>query len=231
MKKIILSIVLLSFTLTSFAQLTLWKDTVEILHLNKPVSGYALFDTLYNNTPNPITITWKKSSDALLSGWSGVGICQDGTCYNFDALPHNFTIPANGKGEIDVQMNVAANATNGCSYVTVEFTQPGVPGTTYIVYKFCTDMANSIKNLESNNIVTIYPNPATNFINLNILDNRISTINVVNVIGKRVANFSIDASTPNPISVPLDNVSKGIYLLQFADINGKLLGVKRVTKQ
>jgi hypothetical protein len=231
MKKLILLGLFISFTASTFAQITLWKDTVEVINLNKPQSNLPLFDTLYNNTNAPITITWNKLSDNLLSGWTGTGICQDGTCFSYDNTPHNFTIPANGKGEIDVMMSIAANATNGCSYVTVEFSEPGVIGKKNIVYKFCTNMTASTKDFTNNNVVTIFPNPASNFINLNILDNKVSNIDVVNIIGKKIAHFEIDASTPNPMRIPLDNIAKGIYLMQFSDNNGKLMGVKRVTKQ
>ncbi len=231
MKKLILSTIFAAVSSLSFAQITLWKDTVEVLNLNKPLSGYALFDTLYNNTNSPITITWNKLSDDLLPGWSGTGICQNGTCYQYDNAQHPFTIPANGKGEIDVMMNIAANATNGCSYVTVEFSEPGVVAKKNITYKFCTNIAAATKDLDANNFVSVYPNPASNFIYLNILDPKVTDIQVVNVIGKKIYHYDVDATTPNPMRVPLDNIAKGIYLLQFTDNNGKLIGVKRVTKQ
>ncbi len=231
MKKIFLSALFALVSTMSFAQIVLWKDTVEVLNLNKPLTGYPLFDTLYNNTNSPITITWNKASDNLLTGWTGTGICQDGTCFQYDNAQHNFTIPANGKGEIDVMMNIAANATNGCSYVTVEFSEPGVVGKKNIVYKFCTAINAAAKDFDVNNIVSVYPNPASNFIYLNVLDPKVTDITVVNVIGKKIGQYQIEATTPNPMRVPIDNIAKGVYLLQFTDANGKLMGVKRVTKQ
>jgi hypothetical protein len=87
-----------------------------------------------------------------------------------------------------------------------------------------------VKDFENNNIVTVYPNPASSFINITINDKKVASMNVINVVGRRVAKFDIDATTPNPIRVPLDNVADGVYLLQFSDVNGKILGVRRVTK-
>ena len=52
----------------------------------------------------------------------------------------------------------------------------------------------------------------------------------MNLIGKKIAKFAVDANR-SPINVPLDNVSTGVYLLQFADAKGKVIGVKKVTKQ
>jgi CBS domain containing-hemolysin-like protein len=230
MKKLILLGLFAFFSMASFAQLTVWKDTVEMLNLSKPSSGLALYDTIYNNTANPVVITWNKTSDLLLTGWTSTGICDGpgGTCYSFNNNQHTFTVPANGKAEIDVLMNIAANATNGCSFVTVQFTEPGGIGAKTMTFKFCTNIAESTKDFENNNIVSIYPNPASNYINLNINDAKVSNINVLNIIGKKI---DINANTPNPINVPLDNIAKGIYLLQFTDNNGKLMGVRRVTKQ
>jgi hypothetical protein len=98
-----------------------------------------------------------------------------------------------------------------------------------MTFKF-TSWPTQVKDFENNNLVTVYPNPATSFINISINDNRVTTLNVINVVGRKVARFDINSSTPNPIRVPLDNISDGVYLLQFADANGKLLGVRRVTK-
>ncbi|MBK8143823.1 MAG: T9SS type A sorting domain-containing protein [Bacteroidetes bacterium] len=233
MKKLILLALFGVFSLSSFAQLTHWKDTVKMLNLDKPAGNLRLYDTIYNNTANPVVITWNKSSDALLTGWTVTGICDgpNGTCYGFNNATHNFTVPANGKAEIDVIMNIAANAVNGCSYVTVQYTEPGVIGAKNMTYEFCTNAAASTRDFENSNVVSVYPNPASDFINLSINDVKVTRINVLNIIGKKVAQFDVNASTPNPIRIPLDNISKGIYLLQFADSNGKLMGVKRVTKQ
>jgi hypothetical protein len=232
MKKLILLALFGAFSISSFAQLTAWKDTVEMLNLDKPATNLRLYDTIYNNTGSPITMTWNKVSDALLSGWTSTGICDgpNGMCYGFNNAAHTFVVPANGKAEIDVMMNLAANATNGCSYVTVQYAEPGA-GAKNMTFKFCTNAAASTKDFENTNVVSVYPNPANDYINLNINDAKVTRINVLNIIGKKVAQFDLNAGTPNPMRIPLDNIAKGIYLLQFADNNGKLMGVKRVTKQ
>ncbi len=233
MKKLILLALFGAFSISSFAQLTVWKDTVEMLNLDKPAGNLRLYDTIYNNTANPVVITWNKTTDLLLTGWTVSGICDgpNGTCYPYNNGAHPFTIPANSKAELDVIINLAANATNGCSYVNVQFTEPGVIGAKTLTYKFCTSAVASTRDFENSNVVSVYPNPASDFINLNINDAKVTRINVLNIIGKKVAQFDVNASTPNPMRIPIDNIAKGIYLLQFADNNGKLMGVKRVTKQ
>ncbi|GBL36307.1 hypothetical protein EMGBS15_19020 [Filimonas sp.] len=54
---------------------------------------------------------------------------------------------------------------------------------------------------------------------------------MVNVIGRRIAKFNVDASKSDEIQSASLKVTDGVYLLQCADAYGKVLGVRRVTKQ
>lgn len=215
-------------SISSFAQ-TIWKDTVVMDGFPKDGSIHELYDTIYNNSSSPLTLTWSKGSEALLTGWSGIGICDQtvgaGQCYNWtDFSTHTIVIPANGKATIDVQMKAISTATDGCSYVTINSNLGNM------VFKFCS-WATPVKDFNNSNMVNIFPNPASDYVNINILDKRITSINVVNVIGRRITKFNVDADRSDVIRVPLDKVADGIYLLQFADLNGKVIGVRRVTKQ
>ena len=216
--------------ISSFAQLSIYKDTVSYLNVPKPGS-FHVSDTIYNNSSSPVVISWQKSGDAILSGWTGDGICEgyNAQCYGFDNTSHNVTIPANGKEYIYVTMGTSAAAVDGCSYTTVRVSAPG-ESSKYMTYKYCV-WPTSTKDLEANNIVNIYPNPASDYVNITFNDKKINSVQVVNIIGRKVAKFDVDVNKSTSVRVPLDNISNGIYMLQFADANGKLLGVKRVTKQ
>ncbi|MBK7762823.1 MAG: T9SS type A sorting domain-containing protein [Bacteroidetes bacterium] len=232
MRKILLSMVFLIVGLTSFGQVTIWKDTVVFGGFHKDGISDRLYDTLYNNTSDSITVTWTRTSGALPTGWTSSGICDEitgstaGTCipWNLTTSPRSVIVHAGEKFILDVMMTAQPTAADGPVYVTIN--------TNYgdMVYKFIT-WATSTKDLETNSLVTIYPNPATDYINLKLNDKRIANINVMNVIGKRVAKFNVDPNKDADLRVALDKVADGIYLLQFADHNGKVLGVRRVTKQ
>lgn len=203
---------------------TYWKDTVTYIGFPKTNTVEQLHDTIYNNTSSPLTVTWNVASDNLLPGWTGVSICDNLACLPYNTMSNTSIIPPNDKMTLDVQVKAAPTAMDGCSYVTLN-TSVGM-----LVYKYCT-FPTSTKEFDNNSLVSIYPNPATNFINLNLNNKKISSINVVNVIGKRIAKFSVDPTNTPEIRIPLDRVSDGVYLLQFADNAGKVLGVRRVTKQ
>lgn len=230
MKKILTLFVILATGVSSFAQ-TIWKDTVLYNGFPKDGGVYGLYDTIYNNSSSPLTLTWSKSSETLLSGWTGIGVCDGatgatGTCYGWTDLSSmkSITIAGNGKATLEVQMKAATTAADGCSYVTL--------GTNFgnVTFKFCA-WATQTKDFDNSNLVTIYPNPATDYVNIALNDKRISSINVVSVIGRRIARFAVEPTRNDAFRVPLDKVADGIYLLQFADANGKVLGVRRVTKQ
>ncbi|MBL7764752.1 MAG: T9SS type A sorting domain-containing protein [Chitinophagaceae bacterium] len=229
MKKVLFSLALIMFAASSFAQFTIWKDTV--VYDGFPKTGVAKYkaDSVFNTTSSPLTVTWNKTSDNLLSGWTGTGICDNATCFGYDNTPHNMVIPANSAGYIYVDMSAATTAADGCSYATIRVTDGGMLSKD-MVYKYCTWPTN-VNDLDNGNIVSIYPNPASNFVNININDKSIRNIQVVNVIGRKVAKFEVDANKNQSMHIPLDNVADGIYLLQFTNVQGKLVGVRRVTKQ
>ncbi len=228
MKKLLTLALFTFFAIASQAQITVLHDTVSKVWTKDGIT-HALKDTLVNNTAAPITVTWNKTNEILLTGWSYIGICDKITCYPAPVTgSHSFTIDPGEKVAMYVDVKAIATADDGFNYITVKLND-GISDK-YMTFEFYT-WPTQVKDFENNNTVSIYPNPATNFINLNILDSRITDINVVNIIGKKIGHYDITASTPNPMRVPIDNIAKGIYLLQFTDNNGKLIGIKRVTKQ
>lgn len=230
MKKGLLLLGVLFLGLHAFAQMTVWKDTVVYTGFPKTDIAKYKADTIYNGSAlDSMEVSWFKSSDNFLTGWSGVGICDIANCYSYDGSSHSFKLPPNGKGILYVDMKASPTAADGCSYATIRLAEVGTMNTKDIVYKYCA-WATAVKDLDASNMVAIYPNPASSFIHIGLNDKRISSLNVLNVVGRRVAHFDIDGGTPNPIRIPLENVADGVYLLQFADANGKLLGVRRVTK-
>jgi hypothetical protein len=232
MKKILLSLCLLMFAMSSFAQVSIWKDTVTFGGFHKDGNPDKLYDTLYNNTADSITVNWTRTSGALPTGWTSTGICDESTGTNYgNCFPWNLTsgnrsvvVHSGEKLIIDVSMTAQPTAVDGPVFVTLS--------TNYgdMVFQFVA-WPTKTNEFDVNNLVTIYPNPATDYVNVSIKDKRIASINVMNVIGKRVARFSVDQNRSSDFRVGLDKVADGIYLLQFADNTGKVLGVRRVTKQ
>jgi len=81
-----------------------------------------------------------------------------------------------------------------------------------------------IKNLEINNLISIFPNPASNYLNIEVLNNNKSTVYIVDITGKEIVceNFI------NIIQLNIENLQKGEYLIKI--INGNKLVTKKIIK-
>jgi len=61
--------------------------------------------------------------------------------------------------------------------------------------------------------VTIFPNPATNVINvLGLKNSNIATISITNIYGKEELKFSWEIKN-NALNIPITNLEPGIYYL------------------
>jgi hypothetical protein len=232
MKKGLLFTLCMVLGLGAFAQFTVWKDTVFYNGFPKDGTTKYKADTIYNSSSvDSVHFTWTKVSENLLTGWTGIGVCDWSNCQTWSGAGNLQTtgLAAGGKGIIYVDMSAASTAADGCSYTTLRISHIGSAYSKDIVYKYC-NWPTSVKDADPANFVTIYPNPASSFINISINNDKITTLNVLNVVGRKVAKFDVTPNTPNPIRIGLDNVADGVYLLQFTDAAGKQLGVKRVTK-
>jgi hypothetical protein len=231
MKKIIFTLLVALSTAPVFSQTIVDDTTVYIKNagcMPKTNVIAGADGTIINNTNASISLSWTLTNLSLLSGWTLESICDPTTCktstlLNSNPGPYFFNIAAGASANILVDLKAGPNAADGTSYVTVT-TSAGD-----IVYKFSTCPLGT-KDFDNSNFVNIYPNPATNHINIALNDKNISFVNVTNVIGKKMAKFAVDANR-SPIYIPLENVSTGVYLLQFVDSKGKIIGVKKVTKQ
>ena len=91
--------------------------------------------------------------------------------------------------------------------------------------------AVSTTDITRNPVVKVYPNPTTNVINLNVLNKDVKTVILSNIIGKQIQHLNISNSNGSIHQLSLQALPKGIYILQFKNESGKVVGVTRITKQ
>lgn len=221
MKKIFLSLVLGTFCSLSYAQVVIPVDSTWDFSMVKGAAPKTLSAAIINNGPDSVAITWNRINEVAPTGWSCSGICDPITCYQNNTASHTAKLGPGQTGWWHIDVTAAANATDGPYFLTLT--------TTAGPLTFAAKVSPAgIRDLEQNAIVSMYPNPASNFINMNLMDKNISSVSVVSVIGKKIGKFDVEGST---LRIPLDNMTTGFYLAQFMDKNGKVLGVKRFTKQ
>jgi len=78
----------------------------------------------------------------------------------------------------------------------------------------------------SNPVVAIFPNPTTDFINIQDKEGVVSTAIIFNLLGKEVATIQVKGSC----TYDMMTHQKGIYLVQLKDKQGQILQTVRLKK-
>jgi len=75
--------------------------------------------------------------------------------------------------------------------------------------------------------ITIYPNPATNFISINT-DDQVKQINIFNLIGHKVKTIS---NVVKNQQYDITDLPNGMYLVQVVDTRNKVMTTQRISKR
>lgn len=226
MKKITLLLVLALQAFLGQAQIA--HDTVYY-SVYQAGSIVELKDSILNAGTDSMLVTWSipSANMNLQSGLTNVQICDECNCYpsNMLATQHSCKKYLPGKyGIFKMDVTVGSNPGVGTSYVTASTNLGNI---TFAVITWPTGVAQVDQEVN----MSVYPNPSTGNVKVSFNSRNVTTVNVLNVLGKKVAKFELGKTPTSPVSLPLDNLTSGIYLLQLADAHGKVLGVKRITKQ
>jgi PKD repeat protein len=117
MKEILTYLGLLLIASNSFAQVILVDTVTYTLPTDNIMHEFK--DSIYNNTPNTIPITWNKSSDNLVPGVMGAGIAYDSAAFVYDTTSHLFFMPFGSIAGLYIFLKADTNAVIGTSYVTL----------------------------------------------------------------------------------------------------------------
>lgn len=188
-----------------------------------------LKDSILNAGTDSLLVSWTIPSVnmSLQSGLSNVQVCDECNCYPSGLLgqQHNCKKYLPSKyGIFKMDVTVSSTPGVGTSYVTANTNQGNI---TFAIITW----PAGVQTIDQEVSMSVYPNPTTGNVKVSFNSRNVASVNVLNVLGKKVARFDLGKNPPSPVSLPLDNLTSGIYLLQLADANGKVLGVKRITKQ
>jgi type IX secretion system substrate protein len=75
--------------------------------------------------------------------------------------------------------------------------------------------------------ITIYPNPATNFISINT-DNHVKQINIFNLIGRKLKTIN---NVVRDQRYDITDLPNGMYLIQIVDTSNKVMTTQRISKR
>jgi hypothetical protein len=74
--------------------------------------------------------------------------------------------------------------------------------------------------------ITIFPNPATDFISISNED-KVSEITVMNLVGRKIKTFKVHEGARYDVS----SLPQGMYLIQVIDHSEKVITTQRIRKQ
>ena len=201
-----------------------------------------VFNYVTNLTGSTISMMWNVTATSFPADWLAeevFGICDATACkQNLGGQLWNGTTGTSfpctypiGVGDFHLSLNLLHVTTAGTFWVTVKLKDNSFGGTTKLVTFVITRPPLAVANINNTeNDITLYPNPAADEINVLYSPNAdVRTIAVYNVIGKMMAVYKVtDNSSAN---LSLENMPSGIYFIRLLNAHGDLVVTRKFTKR
>jgi hypothetical protein len=132
---------------------------------------------------------------------AGNGLCNT-LPFNVTNVPR--TLALQSSSLIPISSNAVAAAVNYTYSTSVSSTQ----------YFYCGSLPTSVEEME-NNVVQIYPNPATNAFTIYDVPFTISEIEMYNMLGEKCFSEPVTGN-PKQVTISATNFSPGVYFIRLA---------------
>jgi hypothetical protein len=184
------------------------KSTISVKRLtnqiysNLKLQVMYVEDTLFYNSPNGESQHYDVFRKSV-NGIQGVDI----------------TLPTNiGDSTIILNQTTVNSAWNKNRIYTLAFIQNTTDKSILNAAKSTTSKVSNtgIKSIKDLGI-QVYPNPANEYLNIELSNNENTNISLINILGEVVLNKQIN----NSEKLALSNLSKGIYFLSIENVTGK----------
>lgn len=203
----------------------------RLIRLNSDGTKDSAFEigTGFDNAINSIAL---QSDGRILVG---------GNFTLFNGISQNRLIRLNSDGTKDISFDIGTGFDYSVNSIAIEplggiciggdFTNYNLQNS----YKLVKINADSNLNLDSfnKNIIQIYPNPATDLVNIKINfieELKGGNINIINSLGQKVSSTPIIFSEiSNNFTINTSSWgNKGLFFIQFLNSNGKVIEVKKI---
>jgi hypothetical protein len=246
MKKILLAFwglcSVFSAAVTNAQNFTIAHDTVSA----NVVTIAAVVDPITNRTGSSLPVSWHVIATDFPSDWltaSAFGICDNNLCRGNSAgtlwngstgTTYNSTYYANtthdSAANFSLSLDFTSATTLGTHWVTIQITDGTTTKTeTFLINKLPASAASVPAVMGSETSVMLYPNPATNEINV-VYDANVDVKNIAvyNIIGKLMTVYKVTGASAN---LNLENTPAGIYFARLVNANGQVVATRKFTKQ
>lgn len=240
MKKFLLGVCTALIANSSFAQnfTVVYGDTATGT-LTSGYSSVTVPNDIINNTTSAQTYSWKGIDSNYPSGWSFGGMCDNNNCYNNgvldgSALHESAAVQSGDTLIMHTDFNDDGTAAkNSTAWVRISLyeTASGVSSSKTLTFMATKNFSTGISVVKSEDDIVLYPNPATNTVNL-IYDASLAVknIGVYNLIGKMVSIYK--TTTNNSAKLDgIDRLPSGIYFVRLFDAQGNVVATRKFTHQ
>jgi hypothetical protein len=224
MKKNLLIFLFITFNLLLQAQQLLVSSTYAVQQgrNNEEIVPSVV---VKNNSNRSMDLRWERVKNNLPYGWESV-VC-DKQCYSTLVESRTFTLSA-GESLSDFRVGFRPNGIDGAGNTEIRIYEVKNPSNSVTVsFTGNAQQSNNSNNSVSNNILTIYPNPATEHIMLQDSNGEVKFLEVYNVMGRKVLDFTIVNSSAK---YDVSELSRGMYMVRMLDKYKNIIRTQRISK-
>ncbi|WP_235297648.1 T9SS type A sorting domain-containing protein [Portibacter marinus] len=225
MRNFLLYIFFLTATISTTGQIVYSPNPIEVT-ANAATENIQTDFELKNEGSDTVYLAWKLEVVAQPGQWQYY-VCDTENCYNFNQSESSDSRPnviAPGESII-VMFHTLPSETEGEGTYNIEFFDLQYPDSLKVEVPIT---INTITSSTSNLFVkglSIFPNPTTDFFRVNTGD-LISNIDVVTVVGKKVASFKAEQGRFYDVS----DLNTGVYYVRLIDRFGESIKVLKLKK-
>ncbi len=219
----IYTLLILFFTLGNiFAQVKFVKDIIIANHnANEDIHYYP---DVRNDGATQAEFYWKLTKPAFNQGWQSQVCDLNGICYawNVDKSTKVNKLPGYATNQMSVQIKSNAVPDTGIVILNIYSDVNYTNLLDSISIFLNVAKTNSARNIYSDNEISVYPNPTSDYFQINGKSG-VSKIEIFNMIGKKIKTFEKYQNSYN-----VRDLRNGIYLLRVYDIKGQVAKVLRL---
>lgn len=212
------------------ATFSILPSATRSITLTCDASETLMEDSISNPTAGDLDLSYQVVSNTLLSSWT-VMFCDWVNCLlTVPSGVKNIStkIPAGSHNESFI-VHVTSNSNPGQGSLVLNLWQTSVPSNSVtITWIASACMSAGISEAANNTNFTAYPNPAQDFVNVEITKGytQNSTVRVYNFVGEKMIEYTGIKS--NVQKVDLSKLPEGMYFVKYSNEEGS--SVKKILK-
>lgn len=202
------------------------------------------YNEITNKSSAPLKVDWKVVSHNFPTSWGDparLGMCDNSLCrqntgnqlLNGQQTFTSLDYAPNVKGDWHIQMigygDPSVDA--GTYYVTVNYKENGGlynKDVTFVFTKFPTNVGNVSK---AGDRIVIYPNPASDEINVSLENENVKKIAIYNLLGNKVSDYRVSGNNVSTVKLNIANIPTGVYFMRFSNASGNIIATRKFTHQ